>query len=358
METITVLPKEGVAHVVAMVHVHSTTSIQNTLYTQLLGVPAPSALELNELESIIVGLQEVLRNLSEPLVHQVVDRSSFRSLCFLSPLSGALVDRFKKLPFAAFLIDRALAEVEIYVRNGITCVEIENVGAPYFLGAGKCPWEDLLMVHVVTGEVRKKHPQLVIGAHILSCNELEVLPIAIAHGCYFVRSEATLFCGTRPEGNTDNSSNLARFFYVRNILQTKRGASSRFPMIWSDVLKKHTVFPSELQDIDTWLHNITFAKLEGIIVTGKETGSNVDETSLARARSQVDIVKKWNEKQFGTTSILPTLPVITGSGLDFAMYRKYADFMIIGTGFKRGQYWENEVDEAEVARIMSQMSGK
>ncbi|CUF64128.1 Hypothetical protein, putative [Bodo saltans] len=350
----TVTPSDRPHQVVAMVHVHSTTAILNTSYAQLLGIPAPSKNEMSFLEDIVTGLQAVLQSVREPLIFQVASRDSIRSIALLAPESRPFIDQFKQLPFVQYLINRAVREVEIYVRNGISCVEIENVGAPYFLGAGQCPWEDLLAIYVVTEETRRKFTNLVIGAHILSCNELEVLPIAVAHGCYFVRSEATLFHGTRPEGETNNASNLARFLYVRNILQTKMGGNALFPMIWSDILKKHTVFPLELQDIEVWLHNITFAKLEGVIVTGKETGSNVDEVSLAKAREYVTKAKLWNKTQFGST---PTLPVVTGSGLDFQMYKKYADFMIVGTGFKRGQYWENEVDEAEVTRVMAQING-
>jgi predicted TIM-barrel enzyme len=351
----TVLPPPKRNNVVAMVHVHCTTSVLGTMYSPLLGVVAPSVQDLLELELIVTGLQNLLKSIHEPLVHQVAERFQLRSLVFLSSHSEEFVQRFEKLSFVKSLIERALREVDIYVRNGISCVEIENVGAPYFLGSGKCPWEDLLAIYVVTAAVRRQFPQLAIGAHILSCNELEVLPIAIAHGCFFVRSEATLFRGVRPEGETDNDGNLARFFYIRNILQTKRGGCSHYPMIWSDILKKHTIFPTELQAIETWLHNITFAKLEGVIVTGMETGSNVDEASLSKTREFVDSVKKWTEGQFGNRGALPPLPVVTGSGLDFAMYKKYADFMIIGTGFKRGKYWENEVDEDEVKKIMHEV---
>jgi predicted TIM-barrel enzyme len=350
----TVVPQNAPHQVVAMLHVHSTTAILNTSYAQLLGIPAPSKAEVQQLEYVVRGLQAILQAVDEPLIFQVAPRETIRTIAFLAPEARMFIECFKQLPFVQYLVTRALKEAEIYVRNGISCVEIENVGAPYFLGAGHCPWEDLLAIYVITEEVRFKHASLVIGAHILSCNELEVLPIAIAHGCYFVRSEATLFHGTRPEGETSNSSNLARFFYVRNVLQTKLGGDNKFPMIWSDVLKKHTVFPQELQDIEIWLHNITFAKLEGVIVTGKETGSNVDEDSLAKARDYVNKAKQWNVKQFGHS---PPLPVVTGSGLDFLMYKKYADFMIVGTGFKRGQYWENDVDEVEVAKVMSQING-
>lgn len=335
---------------IGMIHVHSTTSILNHTYTSLLNVLPPSRSDLEELEEIVRDFDKLLGDINDSLVFQVVDRSKIRTIALLDVRSVELVNRFSELDFVRVLVERALREMEIYSRHGVKCVEVENVGAPYFIGNGACPWEDLLSVHVVTASIRKAYPNLAIGAHILSCNELEVLPIAIIHGCFFVRSEATLFRGLRPEGETTNNGNLARFMYVRNVLQTRRLRSAQFPAIWSDVMKKHTVFPSELADLETWLHNITFAKLEGVIVTGAETGSNVDEGSLQLTRKAVDKVKSWNSSQFEGN--LPFLPVVTGSGLDFEMYVKYADFMIIGTAFKRGTYWENEVDEAEVEKVM------
>lgn len=349
--------------VVAMIHVHCTTAILNHSYTSLLDVHPPRRCEIEEIERIVKDLQAALQIVDEPLVHQVIDRSCFRSVVFFQPMMKNIVERFSQLPFAQRLIERALREVEIYQRHGITSVEIENVGAPYFLGCGQCPWEELLTIHTVTCTIRRAYPNLALGVHVLSCNEIEVLPTALINGCFFVRSEASLFRGIRPEGETDNRSNIARFFYLRNILRSKfvpsasttpnNLDSSHFPMLWSDVKKKHTVFIDELQNIDTWLHNITFAKLEGVIVTGAETGSNVDETSLQKARAAIDKVKEWNKQQF--KGVTPMLPLVTGSGLDFAMYAKYADFMIVGTAFKKGCYWENEVDEEEVKKVMTNL---
>lgn len=357
-------------HVVAMVHVPSTTSILNHAYTPLLGVATPTIPEIQELSEIVDLLSTFAKTAKIALVEQVAPISTkIRSAVFFYPETKVLVNRFESLPFVRALIDRALSEVETYTKCGITCVEIENVAAPYFVGSGFCPWEELLAINVVTGAVRRAHPAISIGVHILSCNELEALPIAVLHGCMFIRSEATLFAGLRPEGETNNNGNLARFFYLRHVLRSlfpgqlltsPSGLDSmHFPQLWSDIKKKHTVFIKELDDIDTWLHNITFAKLEGVIVTGAETGSDVDEASLAKTRAAVDKCKLWNKQQFGShgtsTNPLPPLPVVTGSGLNFEMYAKYADFMIVGTAFKRGAYWENEVDENSVLGVLERL---
>jgi predicted TIM-barrel enzyme len=246
----------------------------------------------------------------------------------------------------------------VYVRNGISIVEIENVGAPYFVGRGKCPWEEILVIGAVAQAVRAAHPKLPFGMHILSSNELETLPLAIQHGAFFVRSEATLFRGERPEGTTDNSGNLARFMYARNVLHGIKGTQSkagrRFPQVWSDMQKKHTVFPSELANLDTWLANTLFMKLEGVILTGAETGSNVAEGDLRKARTAVD-----NALRYARTRLRAdvTIPLVTGSGENFAMYAKYADFIIVGTKLKERSYWENDVLEANVIAVVQALRG-
>lgn len=355
-------------HVVAMIHVHSTTALLAHSHTQLLHIQPPSAEETEVINGVLKGLRELQAQWDRdyPIVAQVTGNlSRLRSFgCLMAhggSASGAevelLLQTFLTLPFIQALTSRALSETEIYVRNGIQCVEVENVGAPYFLGSGDCPWEEVLCVYAVARAIRQKYPSLVMGVHILSCNELEALPIAIATGCWFVRSEATLFHGTRPEGETENKGNLARFFYLRRVLRQlvrAPAADQAYPMLWSDVLKKHTVFPPHLTSLDTWLHNIVFAKLEGIIVTGAETGSDVDENSLRASREAIDKTKKWLAATYPGED-LPILPLITGSGLAFDTYRKYADFMIVGTALKRRQYWENEVDEENVQKLMAHL---
>jgi hypothetical protein len=156
--------------------------------------------------------------------------------------------RFESLPFVRYLMERAVGEVRVFARHGIRLVEIENVAAPYFVGMGSCPLEELLAIFVVSRAVRLAFPALSLGVHVLSCNELEALPIALAVGASFIRSEATLFGGMRPEGPTDNHGNLARFFYLRHILRGLLLPSSLqrqpflagqdvYPKIWSDVQK-------------------------------------------------------------------------------------------------------------------------
>lgn len=439
-------------NLIAMIHVHSTTALLQHTHMSRLGIVPPSGDETRALNALVVELESVYADALQalPLVRSVVSGTGcgvvpLRSIVFLLAVRAsshrgappqqaggatsdtarwcdgaswvvkACLDRFASLPFVKALVDRAVREASIYVQHGIFNVEVENVAAPYFTGIGSCPWEELLCVHTVCQALRQTFPFLSLGAHVLSCNETEALPIAIACGAYFVRSEASLFKGLRPEGTTDNRSNLARFMYLRRVLrdlvmegidvgihrvataatpllattspdlemlarlrgncfvtdkEQERPASVLFPQLWSDIQKKHTVFPEELLTIGTWLHNASFCKLEGIIVTGLETGMPASAEDLAAAREEVDRARHMARTSLaadgagapvGTADrLLPPwyveLPLVTGSGSTFEVYCRYVDYMIVGSSFKTNGYWENPVDAALVAQTVRRVT--
>lgn len=351
-----------------MIHVHVTTALQNNVYTGLLGIAPPDPAATLVASRLIGAAHQALSDLlaAFPILAEF---GPCRSLVFFSTSASfrSLLREFVELPWVQALSARALDECREYVNNGVQFIEVENITAPYFIGAGSCAWEEIFVLYEVLRVLRCEFPSLGIGAHILSANEFEALPLAIAHGCCFVRSEASLFFGFRPEGTTNNHGNLARFMVMRQTLRnvlhsiapSECGPSEAlYPQLWSDVQKKHTVFPAELRDIHIWLHNIQFVKLEGIIVTGLETGSNVTEATLMAAREAIDahVAKMRSGKLIPHPDCAHfTVPLITGSGLDFDLYVPYADFIICGTAFKEGAFWENKVDPARVKDIMSRV---
>lgn len=349
-----------------MVHVHCTTVLQNTAFTQLFHLPSLTPCDMPKLATLVAELEarRLVENAQYPLnsIITSIPPAVCRSAVFLHrPTLDSALAAVRDIPSFQYLVDRAVKECEVYHRQGIRIVEVENIGAPYSMGP-TCPWEELVVMAACCLAIRAAFPDMVIGTHVLSCNEIEALPIALLSGAYFIRSEATLFTGTRPEGPTVNSGNLARFFYLRNTLRLMRGGCAEdraYPLIWSDLQKKHTVFPEELLDMSTWLSNVLFCKLEGVILTGPHTGSDVPEEKLARGREAVDKAESdvANITGGGSSSSY-RIPLITGSGTNLEMYCKYADFIIIGTLLKKSWYWENEVDEANVAEVVRRVKGK
>ncbi len=337
-----------------MVHVHSNNALTNTVYNTLFNTQTFSPTDLTQLSFIRKKMMELSRNIIEETGNSVFSYCRNASFVLKKKEIAELVEKISSLLFVQSLIQRALDEVEIYHRNGIKHIELENIGAPYFIG-NEIPLEDLLILHAVAQTIRKKYPELKMGIQVLSSGELEALPIAIACDAFFVRSEASIFKGLRPEGETNNQGNLAKFFYLRNYLHAAQGVelpeNRRTPQIWCDVQKKHTVFKEELSSLKTWLNTALFMKLEGIVLTGAETGSDIVENDLREAKNSISNLHE-NIKQISGNTAEISIPLVTGSGSNIEMYKKYADFIILGTSLKKNNYWENEVDESRVKEML------
>ncbi len=351
------LPKliPGKAQLIAMVHVHSSSALLNTSYADLFGIESYSAKDLVVLDDCRKQLLVLSKQLEAETGNTLFSVCRNASFVLKEQDIEGLEKNISKIPFVKLLINRALQEVQLFWQNGIRCIEVENVGAPYFIG-NEIPLEELLILLVVAKAIRATFPEVQMGVQVLSCGELEALPIAIACGAFFVRSEASIFTGFRPEGETNNRGNLAKFYYLRNYLNTKKSnetaENKRFPVLWCDLQKKHTVFVEELGNLKTWLNLALFQKLEGIVLTGAETGANISESDLGEARKSIDqTMEKINNIHGGAVNY--ELPLVCGSGTNFEMYKKYADFIIIGTALKKNNYWENAVEESKVKEIFA-----
>ena len=351
----TISPK---TQLIAMVHVPSGNALLNSLYNAAFSVETYTSLELAELDEIRKHLLQLSNELLISTANPLLENCRTASFVLKKQAIAVLIDRITQLKFVDNLIQRALHEVAMYYRNGIKIIALENVGAPYFIGKD-IPFEELLILLSIALKIRQKYPEIRMGVQVLSCGELDALPIAMACGAFFVRSEASIFKGLRPEGETTNQGNLAKFYYLRNYLWTKLAVESpenrRTPALWCDLQKKHTVFSDELLSMQTWLNNILFQKLEGLIITGNETGANVSENDLAMARNALSETRERLTSIVGATTNFD-VPLITGSGANFELYKRFADYCIVGTAFKKNQYWENEVDEIAVQKLVAQFN--
>ena len=80
---------------------------------------------------------------------------------------------------------------------------------------------------------------------------------------------------------------------------------------------------------------------DGVILTGTSTGKETDIDELKKVRDVVNI------------------PVLIGSGLTADNIEKYfpaADAFIIGSYFKKGGNWQNEVDADRVKALMDKIN--
>ncbi len=341
---------------ISMIHVGSTVALQNTAYNKLLDVQTYSTKDLEVLKNIRLELYKLHAKVIAKYAIPYIEQCKSSVFLLEEQETTKLEKQIKSLPFVKTLINRAVKEADIYIKNGISIISVENFGAPYFMG-NQVSFEELLILDIVVKTLRAKFPNAPMGVHVLSSDELESLPIAIAAKACFIRSEATIFSGFRPEGRTENKGTLAKLFYLRNFFQaTLAGENPEgrlYYSIWSDLQKKHTVFDQELSDLSVWLNNLMFMKLEGIILTGAETGVDVAEKDLQMGRKAIEKLKEKSKQYFGKSI---EIPLITGSGMNMDMYKKYADFIITGTQLKQNKYWENEVSEENVKTLVKNFS--
>lgn len=259
--------------------------------------------------------------------------------------------KVKELSFYSFLEDRMFAEAAIYAKNGVRAFILENVAAPYF-ARGRQPAAIYWAMRALAARLREEYPagDYEIGVQILAFSDDWAMDIACRAGLDFIRCESALFEGIRPEGRTPNAGNLARLYWRRQRWLHDYPETPVVPRVYVDLQKKHTVFIDELADLETWLSNIVFMKLEGVVVTGTGTGQPVQETDYSAARRAIDAVK--------ALPYFPgdlELPLLAGSGVsvdNIELCKRYVDKVIVGSSLKEHGYWECPLSADRVARFM------
>lgn len=275
----------------------------------------------------------------------------FPSLALAEKTIDELREGVRELSFYRFLEDRMLLEAEILVEHGVSSLLLENVGAPYFVRS-----EQPLVVYGVllslAKALRQAHPVRPVGIQCLAFADNLAMDIAVRCALSFVRAESALFSGLRPEGLSPNQGNLARLYVARAMIAATLDVAIDPPEVFVDIRKKHTVFQTALETVETWLENVLFQKLEGIIVTGRSTGVPVDEGDLRAARVAVDRVRSETRRVFGC----PWEPLLlVGSGVsvdNLEACGRHADGLIVGSSLKRNGYWECPLDPERVRQFM------
>ena len=299
-----------------------------------LGLPAPTAADWTIIEEL----------------RKTLDGSGFPKP---ERSSGECLANVKQLSFYDFVRDRMLAEAEIYARNGIRQLMLENTGAPYFT-RGHQEAVIYWLMRMLAGLLRNQYPTFTLGIQLLAFSDDWAMDIACRNRFNFIRCESALFGGMRPEGFTPNHGNLAQLYARR---QELLAAMPEVPMprVYVDLQKKHTVFETELLPLQHWLDNLVFAKLEGVVITGTGTGQPVNRADLQKAREAIDHAKSL---PFFPANL--ELPLLVGSGVsetNLAWCATLADGLIVGSALKKNGYWECELDEARLARLLGSVEG-
>ncbi|MCG6187518.1 BtpA/SgcQ family protein [Maribellus maritimus] len=245
---------------------------------------------------------------------------------------GALPGTPKNKLRIAQITKKAVEEATLLREEGVDAIMIENMHDRPYLNREVGP-EVVAGMTAVAVEI-KKEIQLPAGIQILAGANKAALAVALATGLSFIRVEGFVFGHMADEGwiNSD-AGDLLRY--------RKQIGAEHIPIL-TDIKKKHSshALTSDIS-LEETAKAAEFFLSDGLIVTGKSTGEKAEVGDVAK-------VKK-NTK----------LPVIIGSGVDqynIHEYWDFADAFIVGSFFKKGGYWENNVDRERVKNFMQKIN--
>jgi len=231
------------------------------------------------------------------------------------------------------IISTAISEALVYKSCGVDAIMIENMHDIPYLNNNAGP-EITAMMAIIAHEIKTK-TDMPVGIQILAAANKEAIAVANAANLDFIRAEGFVFAHVADEGIIE--SNAGAIMRYRKFI----GADNIF--VFTDIKKKHSShsITSDISIVDT-VEAAEFFLSDGIIITGKSRGEEVDIIEL----------QKVNE----TTE----LPIIIGSGITTENIEKYfhfADMFIVGSHFKRDGNWKSKVDENRVEIFMNRIIG-
>ncbi|MCH7963991.1 MAG: BtpA/SgcQ family protein [Bacteroidetes bacterium] len=230
------------------------------------------------------------------------------------------------------IINRAVKEAMTYKNSGIDAIAIENMHDLPYLKINVGP--EIISLMSIIGREVKKTSQLQCGIQILAGANKEALAAAHSAGMDFIRSEGFVFAHIADEGVMESDAG--------ELLRYRKQIGAEDILIFTDIKKKHSSH-SVTSDIDVveTAKAAEFFLSDGVILTGTSTGQETDIDELKKVGNVVNI------------------PVLIGSGLtadNIENYFSAADAFIIGSYFKQGGYWQNEVDADRVEALMNKIN--
>jgi len=242
----------------------------------------------------------------------------------LHPLPGspAYRDNMKHV------IKTSLKEARLLADCGVDGLIIENMhDVPYL--KGKSDAATVAAMSAASYAIRNE-VDIPLGIQILSGATVESVSVAVACNLQFIRIEGFAFAHVADEGIIESCA--AKMLRKRSELRGENIA------IWADIKKKHSSHAiTGDMNVGEMAEACEFMRADGVIITGKWTGREVD-------------LKDLDEVKISTT-----LPVIIGSGItaeNFHKYKAKADIFIVGTYFKKDGNWKNELDESKIRKLI------
>jgi membrane complex biogenesis BtpA family protein len=227
------------------------------------------------------------------------------------------------------VMDRALADLEVYQKAGVDSILFENDhDLPYI----QPPLDEkgILLMTKIVKEARKRF-EGPIGIQMLEAANITSLEIAAEAELDYIRVEAFVFAHVGGSGIIHGSAG--------KILRRRKELKAEHVKVFADVKKKHGSHSLTIDlDIKDEIMQAEFFLADGVIVTSQFTGINPDQNDLIKARSATK------------------LPVLIGSGMSAENIQEYlplADGFIVGSYFRKGGKFLETLDPERLHRFMN-----
>ncbi|KAH3744437.1 BtpA/SgcQ family protein [Pelomyxa schiedti] len=230
------------------------------------------------------------------------------------------------------IVQNAVNEAALYKECGIDALMVENMhDVPYlnrnFNAVGP---EVVATMTAVSLAVKSAAPALPCGIQILAAQNEEAIAVAHASGLDFIRAEGFVFGHMADEGMMDSCAG--------KLLRYRKSIGADNVKIITDIKKKHSSHAITADvSIEETAKAAEYFLSDGVIVTGVATGAEADLDAIRRVKSHVHI------------------PVLVGSGVTIDNVNNYleaSDALIVGSYFKTGGYWANQVERQRVSDFM------
>lgn len=230
------------------------------------------------------------------------------------------------------IIENAVQEAIILKEEGVDAVMIENMHDRPYLNRNVGP-EIVSALTAVAVEIRR-NLKCPLGIQILAGANKEALAVAQAAQFDFIRAEGFVFGHLADEGwmNSD----------AAELLRYRKQIGAEQIKIYTDIKKKHSSHQVTIDvSIGETAKAAEFFLSDGVVVTGNSTGEEASEDDVSQVKNSTK------------------LPVIIGSGIDTNNIQNYwnlADAFIVGSSFKTGGDWKNEVNRDKVKQFMKKIT--
>ncbi|MEZ0373271.1 MAG: BtpA/SgcQ family protein [Candidatus Sericytochromatia bacterium] len=243
----------------------------------------------------------------------------------LQPLPGA--PRYQG--GIAQIYETALAEAEIYARQGVDGLIVENFrDAPFY--PERVPVETVAAMSAVIREIVRS-TDLPVGVNVLRNDASAALAIATAAGAHFIRVNVHLGAVVADQGLIQGRAH--------ETLRLRSQLHSRV-LIFADAGVKHAAPLAPRGLAAEALELAERGKVDALIVSGAFTGAATSTADLDSVGAVTD------------------LPVLVGSGTTPqtlpGLYAR-SQGLIVGSYFKQGGQAENPLEESRVQELMQQL---